>query len=162
MDSEPIGKPVYAAHLDRGIALDQPQANQVGVTGVVFDQQNVSMTVLHRSSSRGRRARPNQNSSIDCHSGDEILQIAGFAYIAVRSQFVTAHNVLRRLGRAEDRNRNLSQQRVGFDLRQHRAAVLPGEIQVQNHQVRKQRIGVLAFPAQKRDCLHAVGDSVDM
>src|SRR5271165_3501022 len=62
------------------------------------------------------------------HGGDEVRQVAGLAHITVRSQFIAVQNVLRRLGGAEDRNRYLPQQRVGFDLRQNRATVLAGEV----------------------------------
>src|ERR1035438_9948540 len=97
-----------------------------------------------------------------CHSGDEVLQVAGFAYIAACSQFVTAQNVLLCLGGAEDRNRNLAQNRVGFDFCQNGATVFLGQIQVKEYEVRKNRVGILSFAAQKRDRLHAVDYRVDV
>jgi hypothetical protein len=49
-----------------------------------------------------------------CHGGNEVPQIAGFTYIAIGPEFVTAENVLLGLGRAEDCDWNFSQNRVAF------------------------------------------------
>jgi hypothetical protein len=51
-----------------GLTFHQAQAYQVRVSGVVFNQQNARRFFFHYfySSSRGRLAEPNQNSSMDC------------------------------------------------------------------------------------------------
>ena len=47
-----------------GVGFHQSQANQVGVAGVVFNQQYMSRFVSHCCSSRGRQAQPIQKSFI--------------------------------------------------------------------------------------------------
>ncbi len=60
--SQPGGKPGDAGDGDIGVGLHQAQANQVGVSRVVLDQQYVGGAVIHCSSSRGRHAHPIQKS----------------------------------------------------------------------------------------------------
>jgi hypothetical protein len=65
---ERVGQPGDTVHTHIRHAFLQAQAYQVGVSGVILNQQNMASIRFHNFyfSSRGRLTALNQNSSIDC------------------------------------------------------------------------------------------------
>ena len=90
----------------------------------------------------------------------ERVQLHGLAEVAVGLQLIAFHDVRFRLGRGQDDRRDRLQAVISLDVGQNLAAVHPGEIQVQQDQVRTRGIGVGAFVPQKGHGLHAVGSHV--
>ena len=90
-----------------------------------------------------------QKSSIDLHHLHELLEIHRLGDVAVGVQVVGLEDVLLGLGGGQDHHRDAPQLGVGLDLRQHLAAVLAGQVQVQQDQVGPRGVGV-ACPSRRR------------
>src|ERR1051326_5091610 len=60
------------------------------------------------------------------NDGDEFWKISRFSQITIRSQFVTAGDVVARLRGSENDDRDLRQSRISLDTRKHLAPILAG------------------------------------
>src|SRR6266508_2191850 len=90
--------------------------------------------------------------------GNEALEVHRLGDVGVGVQLVAAQDVLLGLRRGEHHDRDLAQRRVLLDLRQHLAAVDPGQVQIQQDQVGYGRVGVLTLVPQIRQSRDTVVD----
>jgi hypothetical protein len=97
-----------------------------------------------------------QKRSIDWITGDELLQVHRLRDVAVGVQVVAPQDILFRLRRGEDHDRDRAQLGVRLDLREHLAPVLLRQIQVEEHDVGPRHILVLAALVEEIQRLDAV------
>src|SRR4029077_2087016 len=90
------------------------------------------------------------------HHRKIVIQISRLADIAVRAEFVTARYIQHRARGAEYHDWDGAKFRVTFGLRQYRPPIFLRQIQIQDHQVGTNRIGILADAMQKGHGLLAV------
>src|SRR5258708_19944251 len=83
----------------------------------------------------------------------EPLEISGLGNIAIRPEFVTSHNVLLRRRTANTPDLNMAQLRYGFHFRQHFVAVVVRQIEIENHQIGANGVGIPASAPQKVNSL---------
>lgn len=96
------------------------------------------------------------------HDGRKILEISRLAQVTVRPKFVAARNVGSRLRRGEDNHWDSREPGFRPEFLQHRPAILTGQVQIEDHQIRDGRIGVISLMAQKRERFDPVVDAADM
>ena len=77
-------------------------------------------------------------------------------------QVIGLQDILFILRGGQHHHRDTSQPRIVLNLRQDLAAVLFGEVEVEQNQIRTRAISVLALLPQEGHGLHAVGDDVDV
>src|SRR5207245_718379 len=90
------------------------------------------------------------------HHGKELVDIDRLVDVAIRVQVIGLDNVGLGVRRRQHYDRDPSQVGISLDLGKHLAAVLAGQIEVEEDQVRAHRVDVFALPPQKGDRLDAV------
>src|SRR6266852_8459462 len=90
------------------------------------------------------------------HHGEELVDIDRLVDVAIRVQVIRLDDVGLGVRRRQHHDRNPSQVGIFLDLGKHLAAVLAGQIEVEEDQVRAHRVDVFALPPQKGDRLDAV------
>src|SRR5215213_3046790 len=107
----------------------------------------------------GRELHDRQPEAVDRPDHfDEGVQVDGFADVAVGVQVVALDDVLLGPRRREHHDRDAPEVRVGLDLGQYLAAVLLGQVQVEQDQVRMRGLSVLPLAPQERQRLDTVRD----
>src|ERR1017187_9034940 len=114
-----------------------PRLSSISNTFVVWG----SIILLFSSWRQDRKAEPELFDGLHCRK--EIIQISRLSDVAIRAHFVAAHYIFAQLGGAKDYDRDLAQVRACLHRRQDRQAVFLRQIQVEDDQVRGDRIGVL-------------------
>src|ERR1039458_8913381 len=117
-----------------------PRLSSISNTCVVWG----SIVLLFSSWRQDRKAEPELFDGLHCRK--EIIQISRLSDVAIRAHFVAAHYIFAQLGGAKDHDRNPAQIRACLHCRQDRQPIFLRQIQVEDDQVRADRVRVL-FPA---------------
>src|SRR5229473_4515791 len=106
------------------------------------------------------RAKPELFNGL--HRGKKFIQISRLANIAIGPQFITAGHILAELGGAKDDDRDAAQVGTGLHRGQDCQAPSLGQIQVQDHQVGPDRIGIFVAAIQESQRFDPVLHAVDL
>jgi hypothetical protein len=107
-------------------------------------------------------AKANQNCSIDFMAAKKFGEVSGLAHVAVRAQFIAADYILAKPGCAKDDDGDAAELRTGFHRGQNRQAAAFGQIQVQDHQVGLDCVGVFIAAGEKSQRFYTVLYGVDL
>ena len=114
-------------------------------------------TVPDPADAAGRAGEPparRNRRSVD--RGHELMRVDRLGDVGVRVQLVTAPDVLLGRRRGQHHDRDPGQIRIGFDLCQDLAAVVLGQIQIEQDQIRPRRVSEGGSPVQEVQGLLAV------
>src|SRR5690606_29317141 len=92
----------------------------------------------------------------------EPVEVDGLGHVRVGEQLVAAQDVLLGGGRGEHHHRDGAQLRIALDLLQDLAAVVLGQVEVQQDQVGAGLVGVLAPLVEEVERLQPVADHVQV
>src|SRR5271154_4938613 len=129
---------------------------------------SISNTCVAWGSIRPLFSLPRQagNAEPECldrfHCQEKLFQISRLVDVTIPTQFVTAKNVLAQPRGAEDHDRNPAEFLACLHGRQYCEAGFLRKVQVQDHQIGPDGVGVLILAVQKSHGFYTVFDAIDL
>ena len=143
------------------VGLAQHLAEQAGVARVVLDEkQDPDGRAGHPPTCCGSLTWVSQKSSMLLTSRLEFVEAHGLVEIRVGLELIACQDVVLRLGGGEDDRRDGLEVVVALDLGEDLAAIHPGQVEIEQDEIRARGIRLAVFLPQERHRLRPVGRHV--